>query len=175
MGFTQSPRNRGEADCSAPAGHPAAGALLPHRFTLTSRRRTGTGRSVSVALSVASPRLGVTQHPSRWSSDFPLRYESEATARPPGTTILLEASVVRMDAITVFGVIAVGSMLVFYLMEERSPAFVLAFAGACVASSAYGFLQGAWPFGVLEAVWSVVALRRWRTRLKAGRQGLPRW
>ncbi len=70
-----------------------------------------------------------------------------------------------MDALTLFGVVSVGSMLLFYLMEKRSRAFVLAFAGACLASSAYGFLQGAWPFGVLEAIWSVVALRRWQDRL----------
>ena len=56
-------------------------------------------------------------------------------------------------------------MLLFYSLEHRDKAFVLAFAVACVTSSAYGFLQGAWPFGVLEAVWSVVAFRRWRTRV----------
>jgi len=67
-------------------------------------------------------------------------------------------------ALTVYGVIAVGSMLLFYALEARSPWFVLAFAVACVASSAYGFLQGAWPFGVVELIWSGVALRRWRVR-----------
>jgi hypothetical protein len=69
-----------------------------------------------------------------------------------------------MDILTVFGAIAVASMLVFYALEERSARFVLAFAGACLASSAYGFLQGAWPFGVVELVWSGVALRRWWRR-----------
>ena len=68
-------------------------------------------------------------------------------------------------ALTVYGVIAVGSMLLFYALEARSPWFVLAFAVACVASSAYGFLQGAWPFGVVELIWSGVALRRWGTRI----------
>ena len=52
-------------------------------------------------------------------------------------------------------------MLLFYALEARSPWFVAAFAGACLASSVYGFLQGAWPFGVIELVWSGVALRRW--------------
>lgn len=66
--------------------------------------------------------------------------------------------------ITIFGVIAVGSMLVFYALESRTAAFVLAFAVACLASSAYGFLQGAWPFGVVEIVWAGVAFRRWRNR-----------
>ena len=66
-----------------------------------------------------------------------------------------------MDILTVFGAVAVGLMLAFYAFEDRSPWFVLAFAGACLASSAYGFLQGAWPFGIVELVWSGVALRRW--------------
>lgn len=68
------------------------------------------------------------------------------------------------SALTVYGVIAVGSMLLFYALEARSPAFVIAFAAACLASSVYGFLQGAWPFGVVEIIWSGVALQRWRTR-----------
>ena len=76
-----------------------------------------------------------------------------------------------MDSLTVFGVIAVGSMLVFYAVEARAAAFVLAFAAACAASSVYGFLQGAWPFGVVEAIWSVVALRRWRIRRSSEGEG----
>jgi hypothetical protein len=71
-----------------------------------------------------------------------------------------------VDLLTVFGALAVGSMLVLYALEHRSPWFVLAFAGACLASSAYGFLQGAWPFGVVEFVWSGVALGRWRRRAR---------
>ena len=69
-----------------------------------------------------------------------------------------------MDALTLFGVVAVTSMMLFYALEDRSAWFVLAFAGACVLASAYGFLQGAWPFGVVEAVWALVALKRWRVR-----------
>jgi hypothetical protein len=52
-------------------------------------------------------------------------------------------------------------MLIFYALETRSTWFILAFACSCVLGSAYGFLQGAWPFGLVEAVWSVVAARRW--------------
>lgn len=74
----------------------------------------------------------------------------------------------HMDPLTVFGAAAVAAMLLFYALEARSPGFLLAFAGACVASSAYGFLQGAWPFGVVELVWSVIALRRWHVRRMAG-------
>ena len=66
--------------------------------------------------------------------------------------------------LTIFGVLAVGSMLVFYALESRSATFIVAFAGACLASSAYGFLQGAWPFGVVEIIWAGVALRRWQDR-----------
>ena len=73
-----------------------------------------------------------------------------------------------MDTLTAFGVIAVGSMLAFYALEARAASFVLAFAAACAASSVYGFLQGAWPFGVLEAAWSGVAVWRWRRRIRSG-------
>ena len=69
-----------------------------------------------------------------------------------------------MDPLTLFGAPAVSAMRLFYALEARSATFVLAFAGACLASSAYGFLQGAWPFGVVEAIWSGIALRRWRVR-----------
>ena len=66
-----------------------------------------------------------------------------------------------MDQLTLFGLVAVTAMLVFYALEKRSHWFILAFAGSCVLASTYGFLQGAWPFGLVEAVWSAVALRRW--------------
>jgi hypothetical protein len=66
-----------------------------------------------------------------------------------------------MKPLTIFGLFAVTSMLVFYALEARSRWFILAFAGACALGSIYGFLQGAWPFGVVEAIWSVVALWRW--------------
>ena len=70
-----------------------------------------------------------------------------------------------MDPLTLFGLFAVAAMLACYALEERSPAYVLAFAAACVLASVYGFLQGAWPFGVVEGVWAAVAWRRWRARL----------
>jgi hypothetical protein len=67
-----------------------------------------------------------------------------------------------MKSLTAFGLFAVTAMLISYALEKRSPWFVFAFAMACGLGSIYGFLQGAWPFGVVEAIWSVVALRRWR-------------
>jgi hypothetical protein len=66
-----------------------------------------------------------------------------------------------MNVLTLFGLIAVILMLVFYALERRSRWYTLAFAGACGLGSVYGFLQGAWPFGLVEAVWSIVAARRW--------------
>jgi hypothetical protein len=75
-----------------------------------------------------------------------------------------------MDGLTLFGLFAVTSMLVCYALEERGAGYVLGFAVACVLGSIYGFLQGAWPFGVLEAIWAAIALRRWRRRLAAGRR-----
>jgi hypothetical protein len=71
-----------------------------------------------------------------------------------------------MGSLTVFGLFAVTAMLVFYALEDRSPWYVLGFGGACALGSAYGFLQGAWPFGVVEAIWAGVAVRRWRMRTK---------
>lgn len=69
------------------------------------------------------------------------------------------------DALTLFGLFAVSAMLLFYALEDRSPWFIFAFAIACALGSVYGFLQGAWPFGVVEAVWAVIALVRFRKRL----------
>ena len=67
----------------------------------------------------------------------------------------------HMDGLTWFGLFAVSAMLLCYAMERRSPWWVLGFAGACLLGSSYGFLQGAWPFGVVEAIWAVVAVGRW--------------
>lgn len=85
-----------------------------------------------------------------------------------------------MDALTWFGLFAVSLMLAFYAAEDLSPWFVLGFAGACLLASVYGFLQGAWPFGVVEAVWAVIAVRRWQLRVRAqngakraAQEGLP--
>jgi hypothetical protein len=62
--------------------------------------------------------------------------------------------------ITAFGVAALTFMMVMYALERRGRQFILAFALGCALSSAYGFLSGAWPFGVIEAIWSVIAVRR---------------
>jgi hypothetical protein len=69
-----------------------------------------------------------------------------------------------MDPLALFGLFAVSAMLVCYALEARSHWFILAFADACALGSIYGFLQGAWPFELVEAVWAVVALRRWIAR-----------
>ena len=74
-----------------------------------------------------------------------------------------------MNGLTLFGLLAVTLMLVFYALEKRAHWFILAFSGSCVLASAYGFLQGAWPFGLVEAVWSGVALRRWWLEMRAAR------
>jgi hypothetical protein len=66
-----------------------------------------------------------------------------------------------MDALTAFGLFAVSAMLIFYTLEPRGRLYILGFAGACALGSTYGFLQGAWPFGVVEAIWTLVAVRRY--------------
>lgn len=81
------------------------------------------------------------------------------------------SAILHMNRLTIFGLTAVSLMLLFYSLEDRSPMFLLAFAVACAMGSAYGFLvPAAWPFGVVEGVWSLVALRRWfRSRTEKSR------
>ncbi|WOJ90829.1 hypothetical protein RZS28_05965 [Methylocapsa polymorpha] len=79
-----------------------------------------------------------------------------------------------MDGLTLFGLIAVCAMLATYALEERSPWFILGFALACCLGSIYGFLQGAWPFGLVEAIWSLVALRRWVVVRRKGARISPK-
>ena len=74
-----------------------------------------------------------------------------------------------MDALTAFGLFAVTAMLVCYALDGRSHWWTLGFAVSCLLGSAYGFLQGAWPFGLVEGVWALVAAWRWRQRLAAAR------
>ena len=89
-----------------------------------------------------------------------------------GTAILVRRASHRavlhsvMNALTAFGLFAVTAMLICYALEKRSPWFILAFAVSCVLGSIYGFFQGAWPFGVVEAIWAIVAVRRWRAEAK---------
>ena len=63
--------------------------------------------------------------------------------------------------LTIYGVIALTFMMAMYALEGRHRGFILAFALGCMLASSYGFLSGAWPFGTVEAIWSLVALRRY--------------
>ena len=71
-----------------------------------------------------------------------------------------------MSPLTLIGLFAVTAMLLCYALEDRSAWFILAFAAACSLASIYGFLQGAWPFGIVEAMWAAVAAHRWRIRMR---------
>jgi hypothetical protein len=73
----------------------------------------------------------------------------------------------RACALTTLGLFAVTAILVFYALEDHSPWYVLAFAGACALASVYGFLQGAWPFGIIEAIWALIAVRRWQVKMRS--------
>ncbi len=64
--------------------------------------------------------------------------------------------------LTAFGIAALSFMMLMYALERSGRRFILAFACGCGLSSAYGFLAGTWPFGVVEAIWAVIALRRYR-------------
>jgi hypothetical protein len=79
-----------------------------------------------------------------------------------------------VNPLNLFGLFAVSAMLIFYAFEKRSPWFILAFAGSCVLAAVYAYLQGAWPFALVESVWSVVALQKWwSARGGAGARSLP--
>jgi len=71
-----------------------------------------------------------------------------------------------MSGLTAFGLVAVTTMMLFYWLEERWTGYTLAFAGSCLASSAYGWLSGTWPFGLVEMIWAGVAFSRWLRRRK---------
>jgi hypothetical protein len=71
--------------------------------------------------------------------------------------------------LTLFGLFAVSTMMLFYWLEDRWAGFTLAFAGACLMSSAYGWLAGTWPFGIVEAVWAIVAFSRWYRRTRSAK------
>jgi hypothetical protein len=75
-----------------------------------------------------------------------------------------------LDGLTLFGAAAVTLMMLAYALEAQAAWWVLVFALACAASSAYGWLAGVWPFGVVEALWAVIALRRWYQRSHPERQ-----
>lgn len=78
-----------------------------------------------------------------------------------------------MSAVTIYGVIVLVFMMAMYALESRHRRYILAFALGCALSSSYGFLAGAWPFGVVEAVWSLVALRRFLTSRPATAEAVP--
>jgi hypothetical protein len=70
--------------------------------------------------------------------------------------------------VTAFGVAALTFMMAMYALEDRGRGFVAAFAAGCLLSSAYGFMSGAWPFGVVELIWAAIAVRRFlSTRIGA--------
>jgi len=71
-------------------------------------------------------------------------------------------------ALTIYGVTVLTFMMAMYSLEQRHPRFILAFAIGCLLASSYGFLSGAWPFGVVEAIWSVIALRRYLQQFQRG-------
>jgi len=85
-----------QAGFTWPAGHPAAGGLLPHHFTVAAGDRWSPGGCVfSVALSFGSPRLGVAQRPALWSPDFP-----RTANRPRPSGRLAHRLYVRLGACT---------------------------------------------------------------------------
>jgi hypothetical protein len=62
--------------------------------------------------------------------------------------------------LTLFGVASLTFMMLMYGLEGRGRRYVLAFSVGCALSSIYGFMSGAWPFGAIEAIWTVLAARK---------------
>jgi membrane protein implicated in regulation of membrane protease activity len=79
-----------------------------------------------------------------------------------------------MTWMTAFGLLALAFMMLMYSLEHRGPRFVLAFAAGCALSSVYGFVSGAWPFGVVEAIWTAIAIRRWMRGRRQEREARDR-
>lgn len=77
---------------------------------------------------------------------------------------------VIFSALNIYGAAILAVMMIFYAVEEKSSRYTLLFGGACVGTSIYGFLAGTWPFGVIEAIWAVIAFRKYY-RLSMGRRG----
>ena len=88
----------------------------------------------------------------------PPRAREDRACRHPATLYIPP-----MDSLSLFGIAAVSFTLLCYAMESGSHWWTLGFVLGCIAGSAYGFLQGAWPFGVVEIVWALVSFRRWLT------------
>jgi len=98
-----------------------------------------------------------------------LRAFSQRCLGPKAIEANTENQAMQMDWLTSFGLLAVASMLACYALEDCSAGCVLGFTGACALGSVYGFLQGAWPFGLVVAIWSLVSLHRWRIRLASNK------
>ena len=115
---------------------PSPSPLLPHR---------------------AGPRLPARHRPARFLDVDP---RLAMTAPPATSNANLRDESLETMAITIYGVIVLTFMMTMYAFERRDRRFIAAFAIGCLLSSTYGFLSGAWPFGVVEAVWAIIAFRR---------------
>jgi len=93
------------------------------------------------------------EHPPGPAPGVPIR-RGGGTGKNGQTSVVL----------TAFGIASLVFMMVMYALEQRGPGFTLGFVAGCALASSYGFLSGAWPFGAVEAVWSAVALNRYRNR-----------
>src|SRR5664280_1317896 len=85
----------------------------------------------------------------------------EQRLRPGGLGQMRYPAYRKRMTLTIFGVVVLAFMMFMYALERKGPGFILAFALGCGLSSAYGFLSGAWPFGCVEAIWTVIAVHRY--------------
>ncbi len=170
---------------------PAASALTPAIAIQREPDRAPTAPVVPITASGAAPPAAILRLDSPMAdhqeppssvtgerSDPSVRAEmpsanapTESPRKLPAVVERLVATLVYMDGVTLFGLVSLVAMLVFYSLEDRSPSFIFAFATACWMSSAYAFLRWPWPFGIVGATWGVVALRKWWRSIKSKNRG----
>ena len=132
---------------------------------LSNRHAQHVGSTFSWRLLVPQPPIGLGLTARVYKADARRVMHEERLFLAPHKMADIQQEVAEVGAVSVtaFGVVAVTLMMVTYALERRHPRFVIAFAVGCVLSSAYGFLSGAWPFGVVELIWAGVAARRYAT------------
>jgi hypothetical protein len=66
----------------------------------------------------------------------------------------------EMDGTMVFGVLSAGMCAACYFQRHKGPVAMLTFAVSLAATGVYGFMEGAWPLGLLETAWAMDAARK---------------
>lgn len=71
--------------------------------------------------------------------------------------------------LTIFGFIGGSLMVMCYWLEPRHRRYTFLMGVLCVLMAVYAYLQGSYPFILVEGAWAYVAFTRWRQLEKASR------